>query len=147
EKKVNTYCYKCDSSTNQTVIFTDAEIILLEEKRRNEEGDSSQDLFSILGKRWIISKCNGCDGFNLVVKTKDFGDVPPIEVFNYPKKLIRISPKWISDLPFKYVGMFLEVYSAINAGLLSLALMGSRTLIDLFIVEKIGDEGTFAKKL
>ncbi|MFN3851104.1 MAG: DUF4145 domain-containing protein [Spirosomataceae bacterium] len=146
-EKIRTYCYKCDNTTNQTVIFTDAEIITSDFKIRNEEGDEQQTIYSIIGKRWIVSKCDGCEGFNLQVKTKGFGDVPPIDVFTYPKKVIRQIPKWITDLPIRYVELFREVYSAINNELLTLALMGSRTIIETFIVEKIGDNGSFKRKL
>lgn len=144
---LRTYCYKCDNVTNQTTIFTDAEIITSDIKIRNEEGDEQQTVYTILGKRWVISKCNGCEGFNLQVKTKDFGDVPPIEVFTYPKKASRQIPKWITDLPIKYVELFREVYSAINNELFTLSLMGSRTIIETFIIEKIGDNGSFKQKL
>lgn len=146
-KPIRTYCYKCNNTTNQNILFTDAEIIISDFKLINEEGDQNQMQYAIIGKRWIVSKCNGCDGFNLQVITKDFGDVPPIDTFTYPKKIIRKVPDWISDLPIKYVELFLEVYSAVNYGLFTLALMGCRTIIETFIIEKIGDNGTFKDKL
>lgn len=114
---------------------------------RDESGDNSQTIYAIIGKRWILSKCKGCEGFNLTVVTKDFGDVPPINEFRYPTKTNRNIPKWITELPIKYVELFSEVYSALNSDLLRLALMGSRTIIETFIIDNIEDKGTFKQKL
>ena len=38
-----------------------------------------------------------------------------------------------------------EVYAALHAGSYCLAMMGARALIDVALVSKVGDQGTFAK--
>jgi hypothetical protein len=40
-----------------------------------------------------------------------------------------------------------EVYHSLDANNLSLPMMGARTLLDMLIVEKVGDVGTFKQKL
>jgi len=40
-----------------------------------------------------------------------------------------------------------EIYAALHADSRSLALMGARTLVDMAILDKIGDAGSFQKKL
>ncbi len=72
-KELRAYCYKCDNTTNQTILFTDVELSTSDLKIRNKEGDDNKTVYTIIGKKWIISKCNGCEGFNLQVKTKNFG--------------------------------------------------------------------------
>lgn len=40
-----------------------------------------------------------------------------------------------------------EIYRSLDAGSLRLPMMGLRTLIDMMVLEKIGDVGTFKQKL
>jgi hypothetical protein len=50
-------------------------------------------------------------------------------------------------MPFKVSGLLREVYNALHSGGLCLAVMGARTLVDMVIIEKVGDAGTFEAKL
>ena len=47
----------------------------------------------------------------------------------------------------KYVGILQEIYISVNEKLFTLSLTGIRTLLDIYIVDKIGDVGTFKQKL
>ena len=55
--------------------------------------------------------------------------------------------KWSFHLPVEDMSLFFEVISAYNKGLFILALSGIRTIIDRYIVKKIGDSGSFKDKL
>jgi hypothetical protein len=67
--------------------------------------------------------------------------------FYFPRKPIREIPNWIMKLPAKYLDILQEVYFSVNEGLLILPLNGIRTLLDVYIVSKVGDIGSFDKKL
>ncbi|WP_353176180.1 DUF4145 domain-containing protein [Salinisphaera sp. T5B8] len=43
--------------------------------------------------------------------------------------------------------LILEIYTALHAEALSLALMGLRALLDVYMVKKVGDCGSFKRKL
>lgn len=71
------------------------------------------------------------------------------ESISYPN--FDMSPlkdkKWSYNLPKEDMLLYFEVISAWDKGLFILALSGVRTLIDRYIVKKIGDIGTFQQKL
>jgi len=66
----------------------------------------------------------------------------------YPPITSRPLPKaWLSHLPDEMGDLLLEVYIALSSDCRRLALMGARTLVDLYMTEKLGDIGGFAQKL
>jgi len=69
------------------------------------------------------------------------------DVSYFPPRVSRAKPRWFDDLPREYTDLLSEIYSALHADSRSLAMMGLRTIIDLFAVEKIGDAGSFSQKL
>ncbi len=141
-----TYCYNCEIETNQEVLFNDESIDFQEMISRNEEGDESQP-YKILGLRtWTLSKCLGCDKINF----RYFWGEPSKQtnrIFHFPKKQIRKVPSWAIKLPIKYLETLQEVYFAVNEELFLLSLMGIRTLLDIYIIAKIGDIGSFKQKI
>lgn len=71
------------------------------------------------------------------------------ESFSYPN--FDTGPlkekKWSFNLPEEDMILYFEVISAWDKGLFILALSGIRTLVDRYIVKKIGDIGNFKDKL
>ena len=65
----------------------------------------------------------------------------------YPPRISRRFPKWKDDLPSDMETLLEEVYAALHADSRSLAMMGARALIDMVILDKVGDKGSFPKKL
>ena len=65
----------------------------------------------------------------------------------YPPAVSRRIPQWARDLPINERTLLDEVYGALHAGSRRLAMMGARALIDVALVSKVGDQGTFAKTL
>lgn len=145
---IKTHCYNCNNETNQDILFNDIEITPREIVIRNDEGDKNESVWEVTGRLWHITKCKGCDKINFkhILRT-----IPPFEktdeIFYFPQKPIRNVPKWIVNISIKYIDILREVYIAINEHLFTLALTGIRTLLDIYIVEKIGDAGTFKQKL
>jgi hypothetical protein len=66
-----------------------------------------------------------------------------IEEEFYPPRVSRKSPHWFEKLPSEYTPLLNEVYSSLQAGNRILAMVGARTLLDIFITRKVGDKGNF----
>jgi hypothetical protein len=54
---------------------------------------------------------------------------------------------WKDKLPKQILAVVEEVYRALQADSPRLATIGARTIIDLVILDKVGDVGTFVEKL
>jgi hypothetical protein len=75
------------------------------------------------------------------------GDSYTQSTLYYPPLPFRVRPKWYHELPEFYQHILDEVYQALDNSLFFLASTGTRTALDLLIVEKIGDIGSFKAKL
>jgi hypothetical protein len=73
----------------------------------------------------------------------------------YPSPASRKVPDWVYDMSVGVKGgasatllgdLFLEIYQAVRGGQLRLAIMGVRALIEQVMIDKVGDNGSFAKK-
>lgn len=93
-----------------------------------------------------ILKCLGCEAMVVreTVGLEGFGEGAPCF---YPSPISRRFPSRLSRLPPNILAVIEEVYRALQADSPRLATMGARTLVDLVILDKIGDVGTFEEKL
>jgi uncharacterized protein YutE (UPF0331/DUF86 family) len=147
EKLQRTHCWYCQKETNHKVLLDEFDTISEEIIWRTEEGDESKSAWAVVGSIWLVSKCLGCDKITFKHVYRATPDKEFDQIFHFPKKIVREFPKWTVKLPIKYSGVFYEVYVSIQEGLYILALTGTRILLDLFIVSKIGDDGTFKQKM
>jgi Domain of unknown function (DUF4145) len=69
------------------------------------------------------------------------------DVRYFPPAKVRDLPTWRFKLPVEMRGLLEEIYRSLDVENLRLPMMGARTLVDMMIVEKIGDVGTFKQKL
>jgi hypothetical protein len=141
------FCYNCDKDTNQNILFKEHQFEPQEIIFRNEEGDQSQTAWEIKADIWIISKCLGCERINFKHIGRRSPDQRTDDIFYFPWKRDRHYPKWIFQLPIKYLEILEEVYAAITMESNILALMGIRTVLDVYMVDKVGDVGNFKQKL
>jgi hypothetical protein len=65
----------------------------------------------------------------------------------FPPSTTRRRPRWLVFLPLPTQSILLEIYDALHAGGLRLPIRGARTLVDMAILDKVGDVGTFDDKL
>ena len=65
----------------------------------------------------------------------------------YPPLMSHPKPKWFDDLNNDLRQVLDEVYTALHHKLNYLTAVGARTALDMMIVEKIGDIGTFQQKV
>jgi len=144
---IKTYCGSCQKETNQTVEYKNHEIEPLEILAKDDKNLKTESLWMVGFNIWQISKCNGCEKltFKHIVKTErdDSKDI----IFQFPKEYARKYPEWYRKLPIKYLEILREVYFSINVGCFIIALIGIRTILDVYIVDKVGDVGTFKQKL
>jgi Domain of unknown function (DUF4145) len=101
---------------------------------------SWKDTYEMLG-------CCGCESVTLR-HTHDFSEEPEPDVRYYPPSVSRPKPPWRLKLK-NYRLRFLvdEVYSALDNDSRRLATMGARAVLDMVLVDKVGDLGGFSDKL
>ncbi|MFC3282348.1 DUF4145 domain-containing protein [Litchfieldella rifensis] len=105
------------------------------------------------GAVWVLYECQGCE--NVVLRRRfwhtdmERGESEEESCYNtwYPPLISRQIPEWHKELPDAERRLISEVYVALHAKALSLTTMGLRALLDMYIVRKIGDVGTFNEKL
>jgi len=76
-----------------------------------------------------------------------FSETPEPEVAYYPPPISRALPPWRYQLENELRSLLDEVYSALHTNSRRLALMGTRTMVDIVLTEKVGDSGSFRHKL
>jgi hypothetical protein len=91
-------------------------------------------------------ECCGCENVTLR-KIFWFSEWNDEQVTYYPPKISRRIPPWHDHLPDTMKSLFREVYSALGSDSGALVMMGAKALIDLAIVERVGDVGSFERKL
>ena len=110
-----------------------------------------------------VLECCGCNGLSVRrefwFSEWDFVDQDPvtgqprmnpgIEVSYWPPETKRKKPEWASELDDKALRDVIgEVYDALNSGLIIMASIGTRTLLDRAMFLRVGDpRGGFAGKL
>ena len=136
---IKAHCNKC---LRETKHFTVAE--------RSSTGSESIDPYGYNEISWRTTfkmlECCGCENVSLQRKFY-FSEYDEVEEEYYPPQISRQLPKWIYDLPVEWGGLLKEVYLALHANSQRLALMGARTLVDLYMSDQLGDIGGFAQKI
>lgn len=91
-------------------------------------------------------ECCGCETV-VLCHTHNFSEDPDLQVRYYPPPVSRAMPSWRHKTPHKVNSLMDEVYKSLDADGRRLALMGARALVDITILDKVGDAGTFQQKL
>jgi hypothetical protein len=137
------FCNNCQNKTDHSILFVKnydgSECI-------NEEDPFEQRYYIRWSDTYSMLECNGCHEVHLE-KTYYFSEADGVELQVYPPRIARKTPKWITSVPDNQAKLLREIYKALAADCPQLVTMGTRTLIDLFIVDKIGDIGTFDTKM
>jgi hypothetical protein len=100
--------------------------------------------------RFDLLECCGCEFISLK-RTFSFSEYERDQIEYFPPPISRREPNWGSHFllraPSEVQELLSEVYSALHANQRSLATMGARALLDMVIVDKVGDVGRFDQKL
>lgn len=105
------------------------------------------------GFNWVLYECCGCE--NIVLRRRfwhtdmERGESHEEDVYNtwYPPLIGRQIPIWHQKLDETEQRLISEIYAALHAKAFSLTLMGLRSLLDVYMVKKVGDSGPFKSKL
>lgn len=94
-------------------------------------------------------RCCGCLQTVLRCTSVVCNDPDTLHVSYYPPAASRHRPPWLFALTFPndLRDVIHEIYRSLDADNHRLPMMGARTLIDMLMVEQVGDVGTFTEKL
>jgi hypothetical protein len=146
-KKIETiHCSRCLRLTKHVVLV----------ERHTEHRDDVDDEGCATGSSgvvWILYECQGCE--NVVLRRRfwhtdmERGESESERCYNawHPPLISREIPEWHKGLVNAELRLISEVYIALHAEALALATMGVRALLDMYIVRKVGDVGSFKEKL
>jgi hypothetical protein len=131
------YCNKCGNET--------AHAIVGQCKSQSEDllEDSSRILFSDTSS---LLQCKVCNKTQLRVSHWNSENEHSGVEF-YPAHAKHKPPQWLDELPTEYSDLAREIYTAVDMGSYTLALMGARCLLDIFISRHTPDLNSFKKKL
>jgi hypothetical protein len=137
------HCNKCGHETKHLTLLT-----------RKQEGSDDVDFdgYHQHTISWVtfydVFECCGCEDVSLRRRFHfSEWERDELETNYYPPRISRNFPKWKDELPRDIERLLEEVYVALHADSRVLAMMGARTLIDMVILDKVGDVGSFKKKL
>lgn len=91
-------------------------------------------------------ECCGCKAV-VVRRSHEFSEWDYPDVRFFPPRVSRHKPDWFYKVPASLQSLLTEVYQSLDADTRALPLMGARALLDMVIVDKVGDVGTFSEKL
>ncbi len=135
------HCNSCVQETNHRIIAS--------RKKRHgkllDEYDPDSEIYVV--NTYEMLECCGCENISLR-RTSWFSEEPQdLGIDYYPPAVSRPTPQWSHDLPFDERSLLDEVYATLHAGSRRTAMMGARALIDIALMSKVGDQGSFAKTL
>jgi uncharacterized protein DUF4145 len=133
------HCNTCGGIRTHQVIAT----------RHQEDTSLFEEEFEV---GWYITytllECAGCHTVSLrrrrVFSEWNQGDE---EITFFPPQVSRRQPSWLEQVDEEIQEIVREVYTALHADSRRLALMGARAVLDVIMVRKVGDIGSFTAKL
>ncbi len=93
-----------------------------------------------------LLECAGCESVTLR-HTYYFQDTDETTIRTYPPRIARRRPRWMNKLPKPMREMLRQAYVALDSNCPALTTMGARAVLDMLLVEQVGDVGGFGKKL
>lgn len=140
---VQAHCNQCLRETRQLVVAAKVQSY-------DDQTPDGEVLYSET-TRYEMLECCGCENITLRSICRSCGE-PDTNIAYFPPAVTRATPAWLSDFNFslghhELSSLFREVYAALHAGSNRLAIMGARALIDMVMLDKIGDRGSFNQKL
>lgn len=138
-KITRAHCNRCGHDTKHEIVM-----------ERRTVGSEIVDPYQGIDISWsttfLMLECCGCEEV-MLKRSFWFSEADDTETKYYPPRVSRRRPSWVDTLPADYTSLLDEIYSALHADSRSLAMMGLRTLIDLFISRKLEDSPRFEEGL
>ena len=131
------HCNSCSRKTKHVILAT----------KESEDTDEIESVGLVTWwDRYDMLQCQGCESVKLK-HSSSFSENPDVSVSYFPPDVSRPLPRWQSKLPHTLRSMLSEIYTALHADGRRLAMMGAPTVLDMVLLDKIGDVGTFSEKL
>lgn len=166
------YCWECNHDTPQNRLIFKTHVRIIEGFSKNVHTHQASALWTYSIDAYQFTECQKCNAPSLHIDSFHIKDIDEntslklasiesnlensgkcdsyhvcsISFPNFNKSLLR-KKKWSFNLPKDDMLLFFEIISAYEQGLFILALSGIRTLIDRYLVKKVGNIGGFEKKL
>ena len=136
-KLSHSHCNRCGHETKHHILF-----------RKHIAGGEVVENYGPLNwsDDYELLECAGCETVSMR-HSAWFEPSGDLTIRIYPPPAARHQPQWLRKLPLKMHLLMKQVYTALDANSRALALMGARAVVDLVLVEKIGDVGGFKDKL
>lgn len=140
------HCNNCGGDRNHQ---------LLKKHIKIWESPVENNEFSVSGgDMYYLLECMGCNQVKLLHESWFSEDCdergePYSKFIYYPPSIFRPYPKWLSSLneELPVTKLITEIYQAMQNNAPSLSAMGIRAVIELLMIDKVGDHGSFAKNL
>ncbi len=148
EKLVKERCNKCQNSTKHEVLSIHKNE--WDEKIFDDRGAIEHVID--FAEHYATLECAGCGEIQFLRSSycSEMSEYGPHSI-SYPPRIAREKPKWMSGLrppvPMNISSILGEVYVALQNNLPTLATIGTRTVLDMVMTNKIGDRKTFKKKV
>jgi hypothetical protein len=137
KKLTRSHCNTCGRETNHHIIA-----------HKHIPGSQFGENYGTI--HWIddyeLLECAGCETVHMR-HTSWFEPTDETIVKTYPPPVARRQPNWLRRTPTGVRTLMRQVYSALDSNSRGLALMGARAVVDIVLVEKVGDCGGFLEKL
>jgi hypothetical protein len=91
-------------------------------------------------------ECCGCKSV-VLRRIHEFSEWDGAEIRYFPPPASRRKPDWFHEIPRELASVLNEVYNSLDADNRALPMMGARAVLDMVIVDKVGDVGGFVEKL
>ncbi len=131
------FCNGCLRHTRHQILASEA------------RGEDWQDFWT--RNEYQIVECKGCGEVSYRTRSSSADSVDfegrYYDYVCYPPPASRRIPEWLKELPYEIQAVLGEVYVALHGGSRYLAAVGARTVLDLLMLEKIGDVGSFKEKI
>lgn len=138
KKEEWTHCNKCGDNTKHRIVAV---------RVQDSSGETSDPNIEVWSRTvYEMLECGGCESV-ILKRTSSFSEIDEIEETYFPPAVSRRLPAWHESLSSDMQVLLKEIYTALHADSRSLAMMGTRALLDMLIVDKVGDRGTFPQKL
>ncbi len=137
-KRCQSFCNRCNHTTHHDVLH--------EQRTANSHVDTSTGIHEEWSNNHTMLQCRGCDDVSMRIDHwgSAYGETDPEF---YPPRTSRRFPSWLWELPADWCGLLREVHGALHADSRRLAMMGARTVIDLYLTEAVGNAGSFESRL
>jgi hypothetical protein len=133
------HCNTCGHATNHELLFS----------TNTSDTTIYENEFEVgWYHRYSVLKCLGCDTICLRQESHfSEHDYQNIRTTFFPPQMARRAPEWLDELDEGLAALLREIYAALQIESIRLAMMGARAALDMYITAKVGDVGSFPRKL